>query len=289
MLDVFLVSECKLDLSFPDPQFQIDNYNMFPKDQNKNGGGLLFYVNQDLNCKIVNTYNFPTDIEILPLELALTKRKWLILGLYKMPSLRSENFISKVKTLTFYSEKYDNILLMGDFNMTPENHHLKDFTNSNDFENLIKEPTCFKSISPITTDLFLTNRKGCFLKSSTNKPGISGHRKLIYTFLKSTYAKGKPNRVYYRCFKNFHKELFKKNLSENLKNTGNSFEVFYDTLTNTLDCYAPLTKKNIFSNHNKIITKNLRKEVMTRSRLCNKYNRRTGRTIESNVTFVRTF
>ena len=29
--------------------------------------------------------------------------------------------------------------------MTPENHHIKDFTDSNDFENLIKEPTCFKS------------------------------------------------------------------------------------------------------------------------------------------------
>ena len=36
---------------------------------------------------------------------------------------------------------------MGDFNIiTSENHHLKDFTDSNDFENLIKEPTCFKSI-----------------------------------------------------------------------------------------------------------------------------------------------
>ena len=89
---------------------------MFRKDRNKNGGDLLFYVNQDLNCKIVNTYNFATDIEILPLELRLTKRKWLILGLYKTPSSRSQIFISEVtKTLTFYREKHDNILLMGDF------------------------------------------------------------------------------------------------------------------------------------------------------------------------------
>ena len=80
MFDVFLVSECKLDLSFPDTIFQIANYNMFCKYRNKKSGGLLFYVNQDLNCKIVNTYNFPIVIEILPLELALTKRKWLILG-----------------------------------------------------------------------------------------------------------------------------------------------------------------------------------------------------------------
>ena len=69
MLDIFLVSECKLDLSFPESQ--IANYN-------------IFYVNQDLNCKIVNTENFPTDMEIL------------ILGLYKTPSLTSEIFISEV-------------------------------------------------------------------------------------------------------------------------------------------------------------------------------------------------
>ena len=50
-------------------------------------------------------YNFPSDIEVLSLELALTKTKWLILGLYKTPSLRSEIFISEVtKALTFYSE-----------------------------------------------------------------------------------------------------------------------------------------------------------------------------------------
>ena len=72
-----MISEDKLDPSFPDTQFQITNYNMFRKDRNKNGGGLLLYVNQDLNCKITNTNNFPTEIEILLLELVITKRKWL--------------------------------------------------------------------------------------------------------------------------------------------------------------------------------------------------------------------
>ena len=58
---------------------------MFRKSQYKNGDGMLFYVNQDLNFKIVDTYNFPTGIEILLLELALKKTMWLILGLSKTP------------------------------------------------------------------------------------------------------------------------------------------------------------------------------------------------------------
>ena len=49
------LSECKLDLAFRDTQFQIANHNMFLEDRNKNAGGLLFSVNQNLICKIVNT------------------------------------------------------------------------------------------------------------------------------------------------------------------------------------------------------------------------------------------
>ena len=83
------------------------------------------------------------------------------------------------------------------------------------------------------------------MKFYANETGIFDHRKLIYPFLKSTYAKEKLKFVYYKCFKNFHKKLFKKNLSKNHKNFGNSFEVFYDTFTNTLDCYAALKKKKL--------------------------------------------
>ena len=36
---------------------------------------------------------------------------------------------------------------MGD----PKNHHLKDFIDSNNFENLINKPTYFKSTLPITS------------------------------------------------------------------------------------------------------------------------------------------
>ena len=54
------------------------------------------------------------------------------------------------------------------------------------------------------------------MKSLTNETRILGQRKPIYIFLKFTYAKGKPKFVYYRSFKNFNKEFFRKNSSENL-------------------------------------------------------------------------
>ena len=39
---------------------------------------------------------------------------------------------------------YDNILLLGDFNMSLEDLKLQDFCDTHDLENLIREPTCFE-------------------------------------------------------------------------------------------------------------------------------------------------
>ena len=43
---IFLISESKLDSSFPNSQFKINGYKIFRRDRNRYGGGLLLYVNE---------------------------------------------------------------------------------------------------------------------------------------------------------------------------------------------------------------------------------------------------
>ena len=45
-------------------------------------------------------------------------------------------------------------------------------------KNLIKEPTCFKSIVPTKIDLIVTNQKSLFMKSSAYESGLSDFHKL---------------------------------------------------------------------------------------------------------------
>ena len=67
----------------------------------------MFYVNQDMPCKILSDFKFSQEIEILTLELNLGKMKWLIMGLYKPPSLKADLFTSELnKALTYYSTTY---------------------------------------------------------------------------------------------------------------------------------------------------------------------------------------
>ena len=58
---------------------------------------------------------------------------------------------------------YDNILLLGYFNMTSEYLKLQDFCDTHDSK-LIKEPICFKVNNPTCIDFVLTNQKHLFIE-----------------------------------------------------------------------------------------------------------------------------
>ena len=95
------------------------------------------------------------DLEILVLKLKFSKTNWLVIGTYKPPSLSDIAFTSEIRNiLTFYRSAPDNILLMGDFNMTPNNPKLSELIDHHELCPLISEPTCFKSINPTCIDNF---------------------------------------------------------------------------------------------------------------------------------------
>ena len=56
--DVFPLSESKFDSSFPEAQFKIPGYRIFRQNRDKYGGGLMFYINQNIACKKIETFQF---------------------------------------------------------------------------------------------------------------------------------------------------------------------------------------------------------------------------------------
>ena len=57
--DLFLVSESKLDHTFPSNQFRINGYKIFRLDRNCFGGGLIQYINENIPCNhYKNTHIF---------------------------------------------------------------------------------------------------------------------------------------------------------------------------------------------------------------------------------------
>ena len=141
-----LLGKTKIDDSFPNAQFKNEGYKNFRNDLDTFVVGLLFYVNEKLNYRSLEICLPNTFIEILPLELRLLNSKWLILGTYKPPSQNEPTYVSEIqKLLTYYRSSYDNILLLGDFNMSFSNKNMKDLCDMFELNHLIKDPTCFKS------------------------------------------------------------------------------------------------------------------------------------------------
>ena len=88
------------------------------KDRDRNGGGLLLYINEDIPFKVIQNSSLPTTLEVLSIEINLGRFKFLLIELYKPPSVCEKEFLLRLdKAHNFFSTKYENITLIGDFNM----------------------------------------------------------------------------------------------------------------------------------------------------------------------------
>ena len=271
-IDIFLLSETKLDDSFPINQFRIEGYWLFRYDRSRFGGGLCLYVHEDIPCREIECV-FLQGNEFLCVEINLRKRKWLIIGLYKPPQNNTSLFLEQISNQVNESLKtYENILLIGDFNITPDNIHMKDFLHTHDFENLVKSPTCFKSDTPSCIDLILTNQSQLLMKTSTFETGISDFHALITSIMKMTYTKGNPNIKLYRDYKHFNNVNFEEEIHSKFRDIPNiTYDIFEETYLKVLDNHAPIKKKILRSNENPFMTKALRKAIMVRSKLKKKF------------------
>ena len=160
--------------------------------------------------------------------------------------------------LTKMSCEYENVMLIGDFNLTVENKNLEVFMNAFDLECLIKKPTCFQSTSQSCIDLLLTNKKEFFKNSNVSEVGISDHHSLIMTALRSQLVKGNAKTKLYRDYNTFDIKLFTEDLDKNLKSNNTvNFSDFPNTFTSVLHKHAPIKKKILRFNNNLFMSKAL--------------------------------
>ena len=93
-IDVFIVTEAKLNSSFPIGQFSIDGFaKQFRRDRNKNGGGVIIVVIDDIPSKEIKVNFVLSDVECLFIELNVRKTKWLIVGCYHPSSQNNDYYV----------------------------------------------------------------------------------------------------------------------------------------------------------------------------------------------------
>ena len=142
-VDIFLINETKLDESFPSNQFAMFVYKFIRRERNKFEDGIAFYIMDQLPSRTIKLEN-PSDIEILTIEITTSKNKILVAGIYKPPNLSETDFTTNLETIiSQLSNKYEKLILMGDFNMTTSNPVLSLFLDTFALSPLNIDPTCF--------------------------------------------------------------------------------------------------------------------------------------------------
>ena len=214
--------------------------------------------------------------------------KWLLPCSYNPNLTLLNNHIQNIsKGLDFYSSKYDNFIALGDFNAETSDPIISEFCATHNLKNLVKEPTSFKSLkNPTCIDLILTNRPKCFQNSNVFETGLSDFHKLTFTVLKAYFQKQKPKVIKYRNYKKVDNNLFRNNLLNKLlsKNVQTKhLGSFKATAHYIFDTYVPLKEKHVRCNQATFVNKNLKKAIMTSSRLLNKF--RQDRTISLHAAY----
>ena len=278
-VDILLISETKIDESFPTYQFSISVFSSpFRYDRSCNAGGLLFYLRKDIPAKIIKTENKKSNVELFYVEINFFKKKWLIGCSYNPHKSMITNYLSVLSLgLDQLTQQYDNIILLGDFNCEPTDSEMLDFCEIYGLKNIVKEPTCFKNAeNPSLIDLILTNKPKSFQNTVNVESGLSDFHKMTVTVMKCEYKKQPAKVIVYRDFKNYSNDKFRYDLEATLPLcyiSKISHDEFTIKFTGILDKHAPLKKKYLRANNAPFVTRELRKGIMLRSKLANKYHK----------------
>ena len=150
-VDMLIIAETKLDDTFTNSQFEVDNYHLWRADRSSHGGGILVYLRSDLACDRKRKLECQF-IESVFVEINFNKdKKFLVSGLYRPPTMSDEQFTKDFnKTFDKILMSYENIIILGDLNYNMMNKDkcvpLQTMCDIFDLENLVKSETCFKKM-----------------------------------------------------------------------------------------------------------------------------------------------
>ena len=104
-------------------------------------------------------------------EIRVRKKTWLLCSSYNPKKNLIANHLNCIgRNLDSQLGQYENFILMGDFNVEPNDATMKNFCQIYDCKNIVKDNTCFKSpINPNCIDLIITNRPKSFQEFGGNR------------------------------------------------------------------------------------------------------------------------
>ena len=286
---ILMISETKLDDSFPTAQFLLHGFSTpYRLNRNSKGGGMLLYIREGIPSRFLNSKS-KTGIETISVETNLGKGKWILNCSYNPnKNLISNHLECLNRIMDEFSKNYDNVNFLGDFNTCINDNAMASFCSINNLTSLIDQPTCYKNPDkPTCIDSMLTNRPNYFQQNNVSETGLSKFHMMVVTELKMGFQKLKPHIVAYRNYKHFDNENFRSDI-QNCTSEKN-LKYFKETVFCIFNKHAPIKRKYAHANKVPFMAKELHKAIMKRSRLRNKFLKTKSITDRKNYNVQRNY
>lgn len=216
-LDVFAVTESRLDCTLLDSKICPSGYTCYRKDRNRNGGGCTVFVRSKWPSK--RRSDLESDcLEMVCVEICPEKAKNTIFAvMYKPPSMNQEKFISGLEQESLAKlddERVKDLIIMGDFNadviaLKPCKYtrKLMQTTRLHGLSQLVKEPTRVTEFTSTAIDLVFVNNTHRIVSHGVQEFGASDHS-VTFAVKKAGVCKAHVEIRDARSFKHYNKENF---------------------------------------------------------------------------------
>ena len=303
------LSETWLKDSSPSSLFTIDGYKLITNNRkNKKGGGVGFYVSEDLNYELLQNCSFMLEsLECIFIEIKLPKKGNIIVGeIYRPPNSNPAQFIEMLDGLlsdNFFHNK--SCFIMGDFNLDllncSNNPPSQDFLSlmlSKSFLPLTRKPTRISDNSATLIDNIFFNSLYSDVSSGIIVSDLTDHLPIFALLSNMSTTKTQPTNFGFRNMSESNINRLRERLRSvnwstvyNQRDANLSFDTFLNILSSNYNATIPLSKPNR-SYYKKIprqpwITKSLLRSINKKNKLYYKYRKAPNTLNKSRYTCYR--
>ena len=254
-VDILGIAETKIDDTFFDGQFQMENYKLYRQYRNDRGGGIMMYINDNTPHRLLKQFSgVYHGIDFLTFEIIIKSRKWYISYLYRPPNVNESILCDLLNVLCEEFISNNNLYVAyGDLNCNWFKHNaLSDLCEIYGMVNLIEQPTCFKGDDPSLVDVFLTNKPKCFSGVCNVDLGTSDFHKCICVSSKMFAPSHSKHKITYRSMKHFSENALRNDVDSIPFHVCDIFDDIDDVywmhdklFMSVLDKHAPIKTKTV--------------------------------------------
>ena len=271
-IHILSFNETRLSADVANSEIALPGYTLVRRDRNRDGGGVLLAVSNDLDFSEVSDNNF-TNIEAVSVKVLLGSKQIIFSTIYRPPSADNSYFNKLLECMERLVSSAFDVVFLGDFNLNtlqngPDLTKVSNICDLLNLNQLVDKPTRVTPTSSTFIDLIFLNILDHHIITDVVPLTISDHY-LVYTVLNFQTKCNPDKTVLTRSFTSFNKSNFIKDLSRSviLKNILNisdiheAWNTFFEEFNYICNLHAPLLEHRIKVRGNP--TPWMSKEIMT--------------------------